>query len=76
MAVRTLNVRVKPRAQRDEFVLQPDGSWLARVKAPPVDDKANQALVALVAAHFDCPRKSVRIRRGMTSRTKVLEIED
>ena len=41
-----------------------DGSWLARVKAPPVDGKANAAVIALVAKHFGLRKAQVHIKSG------------
>jgi hypothetical protein len=49
---RLIAVRVKPRSAQDALEQQPDGSWVARLRAPPVDGRANEALIALVAAHF------------------------
>jgi hypothetical protein len=45
-----LEVKVKPNARRNALTVQEDGSWLAEITAPPVDGKANAALIALVAA--------------------------
>jgi uncharacterized protein YggU (UPF0235/DUF167 family) len=38
---RTLLVKVKPNARQSSLQRQPDGSWLALLKSPPVDGKAN-----------------------------------
>ena len=74
--MRTLKVKVKPGARREELVEQPDGSWLAHVKAPPVDGKANAALIALLAAHFGLRKAQVNIRSGAGSRLKLVQLED
>jgi uncharacterized protein (TIGR00251 family) len=71
---RVLRIRVKPGSRVSELIEQPDGSWLARVKAPPVDGKANEALIELVAAHFAVRRNQVRIRSGASSRSKTVEV--
>ena len=52
-----------------------DGSWVARLKAPPVDGKANEELIALVADHFRCRKAAVRITAGATGRLKRLSID-
>lgn len=52
MAAVTLKVKVKPRARTSELAQAADGTWVAKLKAPPVDGKANEELVALVAEHF------------------------
>ena len=74
--MRTLRVKVKPGSRQEELTELPDGSWLARVKAPPVDGKANAALIALVAAHFGVPRARVNIKSGAGSRMKLVQLED
>ena len=67
-----LEVKVKPNARRNALTEQEDGSWLAEITAPPVDGKANAALIALVAKHFGCPRRAVTVKSGAASRRKVL----
>jgi uncharacterized protein len=71
---RRLEVRVKPNAKTAGLEEQPDGTWIARVKAPPVEGKANEALIALVADHFGVRKAQVMIRVGASGRLKHLEI--
>jgi uncharacterized protein len=73
---RRLEVRVKPNAKVAGLEEQPDGTWIARVKAPPVEGKANEALIALVADHFGVRKAQVMIRIGASGRLKQLEIVD
>ena len=75
MATTFLQVRVKPGARASSLARQADGSWLAQLKSPPVDGRANEELVALVAAHFGCRKAAVVIRSGASSRRKRLKIE-
>lgn len=72
--MRTLQVKVKPGSREDSLVEQPDGTWLARVKAPPVDGKANAALIALVAAHFGVGKAQVAIKSGASGRMKLVQV--
>jgi uncharacterized protein len=76
MAAITLQVRVKPRARVSSIVQMADGTWVARLKAPPVDGKANEELVALVAEHFRCRKAAVVIKAGATGRTKLIKVEE
>ena len=73
---RTLKVKVKPGSRTEELAEQTDGTWLARVKAPPVDGRANEALIALVAAHFDVRKAQVSIRSGASGRLKLISIDE
>jgi len=70
-----LDVKVKPRARTSSLVQIPDGTWQAQLKSPPVDGKANDELIGLVAKHFRCPKSAVSIRLGTTGRRKVVQIE-
>ena len=71
-----LQVKVKPRSRTSELVRESDGTWLARLKAPPVDGRANQELLALVAAHLKCPKAAVSIKSGTTGRLKIVKVDE
>ena len=73
--MRTLKIKVKPGSRDESLTEQADGTWLARVKAPPVDGKANSALIALVAAHFGLRKAQVTIRSGASGRMKLVQLE-
>lgn len=72
--MQTIRVKVKPNARSSELTLQDDGTWLAKLKAPPVDGKANEELIRLVAEHFGVRKAEVTIKSGAASRLKLLEI--
>ena len=74
-ATLTLKVKVKPNARTSELVQAADGTWLARLKSPPVDGKANAELVALVARQFKCSKACVSIKAGMSGRTKLISVD-
>lgn len=69
-----LQVKVKPRARAASFGQSADGAWVAHLKSPPVDGKANAELIALVANHFACPKASVVIKGGAAGRNKWVEV--
>ena len=73
---RTLHVRAKPNARASHLVQQADGIWLAQLKSPPVDGKANAELIALVAAHFGCRKAEVAITSGAGGRMKRVTLPD
>jgi uncharacterized protein (TIGR00251 family) len=74
--VKTIRVKVKPNARAGAFEPMSDGTWLARVKSPPVDGKANDELIRLVAQHFGVQRARVSIRSGVSGRMKLVQIDD
>jgi uncharacterized protein (TIGR00251 family) len=47
---------------------------MLKVKQPPKQGKANEAVIRLLAEHFGVPRSQVRILSGFRSRNKVIEI--
>lgn len=73
--MKTLQVRVKPNNRESSLEAQPDGTWLAKLKSPPVDGKANAELVELVAEAFGVRKAQVEIRSGAGGRMKLLRID-
>jgi uncharacterized protein (TIGR00251 family) len=70
-----VQIRLQPRARRDEVVGERGGAIVVRVTAPPVDGKANAALCAFVARRVGIPPSRVEVVRGQTSRDKVVRAE-
>lgn len=68
-------VRLKPRGHRDELIGVEDGVLQARVSAPPVDGRANEALRRLLAKRLGVAPSRVRVLRGEKSREKLLEVD-
>ncbi len=70
-----LALRVQPRAPEDAFGPPYGDELRVRLKAPPVDGKANARLIAFLADAFSVPRRSVSIQRVARGRSKVVLIE-
>jgi len=70
-----ISVKVKPNAKVSLLAQVEDGTWLAQLKAPPVDGKANEELLALVARHFGCRKSAVSLKSGASGRIKRVRIE-
>ena len=75
MSSRVIQVRVKPNSRASAFDEQEDGTWLAQIKSPPVDGKANEELIALIAKHFECRKSDVSIKSGGSGRVKLIRID-
>ena len=69
-----VSVRVQPRASKDEIVGELGGALKIRLQAPAVENRANEALVDLLARLLKTPKSAVRILGGERNRTKRLEI--
>lgn len=70
----TLEVKAVPGAPRSEVCGWMGTQLKVKVQAPPVEGKANEALVRFLAEELDLPRRNVELLRGDTSRQKVLRI--
>jgi uncharacterized protein len=70
----TFLVRVQPGASKDEIGGEMGGALKVRLRAPAVEDRANEALVEFLAQLLKRPRSAVRILGGERSRTKRMEI--
>ena len=68
-------VKVHPRARRSAVTGRLGDAWKLDLTAPPVEGKANEECVRLLAELVGVPRARVRIVAGLTSRTKVVEIK-
>jgi len=70
-----LQVRVQPRASRNELAGFHGGVLRVRLTAPPVDGAANEALVDFLADQLGVGRRMVRIVSGFGSRNKLIEVD-
>ena len=68
-------VRVQPRATRSEVVGTLGEALKVRLAAPPVDGAANEALIELLASVLGVSKRDVRIARGSSSRSKVVDVD-
>lgn len=69
-----LNLHIQPGAKRTECAGMYGDALKIRLAAPPVDGKANAALIEYVAERLGCGRAAVTLKSGQTSRRKVLAV--
>jgi uncharacterized protein len=67
-------VRLQPRASRDEITGVIDGALKVRVQAPAIENRANEAVCEYLAGLLKTPKSAVRILGGERSRVKRVEI--
>jgi uncharacterized protein len=70
-----VQVRVQPKARRNEIVEQADGVFRVRVTAAPAEGAANRAVIALLAEALGVAPSRVALVRGATSRDKLFRVE-
>lgn len=73
--VTVIAVKVKPNSRVSLLEQAEGGAWLAQLKSPPIDGKANEELLALVARHFGCRKSAVSLKSGASARTKLVRVE-
>lgn len=70
-----LSVRITPRMPRNEIQeIMEDGTIKIRLTAPPVDGKANQALIEFLSRILQVPVSAIEIIAGQTGRNKIITI--
>ena len=69
------NVKVIPRSGRIE-VKEENGILKVRLTKPACDGLANSQLTEVLAGHFNVRKYQVRILKGLSSRNKIIDIDD
>jgi uncharacterized protein (TIGR00251 family) len=70
----TLTLHIQPGAKKTEVSGLYGDALKIRLAAPPVDGKANAALIGFIAERLGVAKALIRLKSGLTSRRKVLEI--
>lgn len=68
-------VQVMPNAGKSEVLEEIEGALKIRLKALPIEGRANEALVRFIADLLDIPKGRVSVTHGLTSRLKIVEVE-
>lgn len=71
-----IKVKLLPRSSRNHIVGKAEDRYKIKVTAPPVDGKANAALIKLLARKLGIPGRDIEILSGHTSRLKTIRIQD
>jgi len=70
-----LHLKVKAGARKSELTQNEAGEWQLKITTPPIDGKANEAIIAFLASHYKVPKRAVTILSGYTAPFKKIEIE-
>jgi uncharacterized protein (TIGR00251 family) len=71
-----LRLHVQPRAAHNQVAGLQGEALKLRLTSPPVDGKANKAVIAFLARLLHLPKSSLSLRSGLQSRTKTVRIEN
>jgi uncharacterized protein len=66
-----INIKVKPNSSKSEF---DESNNLAYLKSSPEKNKANIELIKLLAKHFKVSSSQIKIKKGLTSKQKTIEV--
>lgn len=69
-----IKVCVNPKAKVNLVEKLLDGSFKIKTTAPAIDNQANNAVIKLVAQYFKIPPSLVNVKKGRTSKQKIIEI--
>jgi uncharacterized protein (TIGR00251 family) len=72
--ITTLTLHIQPGAKRSELAGLHGEALKIRLAAPPVEGRANEALLKFIAGLFDVPVRQVELKQGGQSRHKVVAI--
>jgi uncharacterized protein (TIGR00251 family) len=68
------NVVVKSNARKNAVETRQDGSLVVYVSTPPIEGRANERLVQVLAEHFGRPKRDIVIVSGVRSKRKIVEV--
>lgn len=70
-----IKIKITPRSSKNEIIGElPDGTLKIKLTAAPTDGEANEMLVNFLSKEWDIPKSRIKIKSGLASRTKVIEI--
>ncbi len=70
-----ISVKVKPSAKIEKIEKIGENSFAVSVKEPPVQGRANEAVIKALAEYFGVSKLNVKIVSGWASKNKIIEIE-
>ena len=69
-------IKVIPKSSKNEILIGTDGLLKVKVTAPPVDGKANEAVIKLLSKELGIKKSQIAIVSGQTSKIKVIELKE
>ena len=67
-------VKTKPGSKDNKIEKVDEANYIVYIKEPPIDGRANAALIKLLAEYFDISPSLIEIISGYMARVKVIEI--
>jgi uncharacterized protein (TIGR00251 family) len=70
-----LRIKVKPNSKTDEIIREADGSLKVKIRAQPVEGKANKYLLEYLGKVLGLPKSKINLLKGESSSFKTVEID-
>jgi uncharacterized protein (TIGR00251 family) len=70
-----LSVRITPNARKNEVIGVLDDALKIKLQAPPIEGRANEALISFIAERFNLPQRAVSIVQGHLGKHKLLDVD-
>ncbi|MSQ15180.1 MAG: DUF167 domain-containing protein [Dehalococcoidia bacterium] len=70
-----ISIRVTPKAARTRLTALKDGVFWVSVAAPPIEGRANEALIEFLSRCLGVPKGTLDIKRGESGRIKIVEVD-
>ncbi|MBI3638609.1 DUF167 domain-containing protein [Candidatus Wolfebacteria bacterium] len=67
-------VSAKPNSKNEEVLKIDETHFMVKVKEPPVEGRANQAIISALADYFKTSASKIKIKSGFTSKQKIIEV--
>ena len=70
-----ISVKAKPNSREEKVEQIAEGQFVVSVKEPPIQGRANEAIIRALAEYFSVSKLQIKIISGWTSRQKIIEIK-
>ncbi|EKE06642.1 MAG: hypothetical protein ACD_18C00311G0009 [uncultured bacterium] len=70
-----LNIKVIPKSSLNKVIKISETELKVKLTSPPVDGEANKKLIEILSKEYNVAKSKIRIVRGETSKSKIVEIE-
>lgn len=67
-------VKVKPLSKTEKIEKIDENNFIIFVKEPPIQGKANTAIIKALSEYFNTPKSNIKIISGLTSKNKIVHI--
>lgn len=71
-----IKIYIQPSAKKNAIIGLHGENLKIKIKAPPVDDKANRELISFLADYLHVPQNTIEIVNGQHSRNKLVRLKN